>query len=114
MVASGGIGCLEKIRKFTKSSTSLNFPRKTPKARKKKVSSEPEKLDDEKLLQYLRQGNDAFLEKYIEKFELSTALQQYLIRSHRLKLISLYIDRYGFCKEAQADFLDFMEERLLR
>jgi len=106
------IPSLKKIQRFTQNATNLQlFPNNK---KKKNVSKKTKALSDKKLFEHLQQGHDAFLEEYIKKHELSTALQQYLIRAHKIKLISIYIEYYGFCQEAQQEFVDFMKDKLLR
>ena len=108
---------LQKLRAFTQNSTSLTV---IPRQRNKKTPHKPpvkkttEVLDDFNFLEHLSRGNDEFLETYIKKHKLSIEQQRYLIQGHRLKLIRLYINEHGFSKEAQLEFLHFMEEKLMR
>ena len=108
---------IKKIRSMTRTSVSLHLinPSKGKK-NNSRVSREKglRPLKDDEILNLLWRGDDAKLEEYIGQYELSEEVQKYLIKGHKLKLIRLYIKKYGFCRSAQSEFLDFMEERLLR
>lgn len=106
------LGNLTKLRRLTKNATSLRFPY-SPKKGGPSKSKKIEILSDTELLELLKSGNDETLKIHIQNHPLSEQMQRYLICSHRLKLIKLYIDLYGFCPTAQLEFLDFMEEHIL-